>query len=329
MVVVTGAAGFIGSHVVEALLARGEDVVGLDGFNDAYSPTIKRANLAPLASQARFRLVEGDIRDPAALAEALPAGRVEAVVHLAALAGVRPSVVDPGPYVDVNVRGTALVIERAAAAGARRFVLASSSSVYGNSERVPFTEDDAAVRPVSPYGASKRSAELMAVAASTLHEMGVTILRLFTVYGPRQRPEMAIHAFTRLILAGRPVPVFGDGLAARDYTFVTDVVDGILAALELPGRFTILNLGGSRSVELSELVQAIGRACGRPVAIERRPDQAGDVRRTWADISRARSLLGWEPRIGLEDGIARFVAWFRALPAERREPGTAAGDARP
>lgn len=315
-ILVTGAAGFIGSHIVERLLGQGRAVLGLDSFHDYYPAGIKHANLTAAAASERFTLVTGDIRDRRTVDEVLGRG-VEAVIHMAGLAGVRPSVEAPVPYMDVNVSGTALLMERAGHHGVKRFLLASSSSVYGNSAHTPFTEDDPAVEPVSPYGASKRAAELAAHAIGRLNGVSVTALRLFTVYGPRQRPEMAIHRFVRMIHAGEPIPVFGDGSMARDYTFVEDIVDGIVRALAPREPVDVLNLGGAHPVRLSELIEKVSRACGRPVRIDRRPEQPGDVRATSADISRAARAIGFAPRVGLDEGLERFVAWYREHGASR------------
>lgn len=310
MILVTGAAGFIGSHVVERLLSEGHSVVGLDSFHPFYSPAIKRANLAKLAGHERFRLVEGDIRDRELVDELLASG-VRSIIHMAGLAGVRPSVEAPVPYMDVNVGGTAQLLDRAVKHRVRRFVLASSSSVYGNSERTPFSEDDPAVDPVSPYGASKRSAELVARSYAKLSDIGIAMMRLFTVYGPRQRPEMAIHHFVRSILRGEEIPVYGDGSTARDYTYISDIVEGIVAALECESHLETFNLGGAHPVALSELIEKVSRACGREAKIRRLPAQAGDVLATSANISHAGKVLGFVPRVSLEQGLERFVAWYR------------------
>ena len=308
-VLVTGGAGFIGSHTSEHLLARGDELTVLDNFNTFYDPAIKRANAARLRGA---RLVEGDIRDEALVARLFDEGRFDAVVHLAAMAGVRPSLVDPLLYTDVNVRGTQVLLRQLERRRAVRFVFASSSSVYGANERVPFREDDDIHHPISPYAATKRAGELLCYTHHHLYGTPVTCLRFFTVYGPRQRPEMAIHSFVARCLAGRPIPFFGDGSTRRDYTYIDDIVEGTVRALDRARGYAIYNLGESRTISLSELVAAIGRACGVEPVLDRQPMQPGDVLVTYADVSKARADLGYDPRTELADGLARFVAWYRA-----------------
>lgn len=315
-VVVTGAAGFIGSHVVEALLARGDTVVGIDNFDSFYDPDLKRANLAEAMLHPSFELVEADVRDAAAIRRVVDAFHPDAIVHLAARAGVRPSIQDPALYAAVNVLGTTVVLESARAGKISRLIVASSSSVYGNDASLPFREDEPAIRPISPYAATKRAAELMCETYAGLCDwMHIISLRFFTVYGPRQRPDLAIRSFTRKILAGEPLPFFGDGTAERDYTYITDVVQGVLGAVDRtrssePGH-EIFNLGESATTSLSTLVSLIEKAVGKKAQLERLPPQPGDVRRTHADISRAREFLGYAPSVQVSDGIPRFVAWFR------------------
>ncbi|GAB4224040.1 MAG: GDP-mannose 4,6-dehydratase [Acidobacteriota bacterium] len=316
-VLVTGAAGFIGSHVVDHLLARGDTVVGLDNFDPFYDPALKRENLAAALAAPGFTLVEGDLRDRALVDRVLAEHRVDAVVHLAARAGVRPSLADPELYADVNVRGSAVVFEAARAAGITRVIYASSSSVYGGNEKLPFAEDDPVDHPVSPYAATKKANELQAHVYSRLYGMTMIGLRFFTVYGPRQRPEMAIASFTRRIAEGRPVPMYGDGTSRRDYTYIDDIVAGVLAALDRGEGYRIYNLGESRTTSLARLIELIGEALGVTPQIERLPEQPGDVPATWADIRRARDELGYDPQVPVEDGIRRYVAWFR----ERGEAG--------
>jgi len=313
VIVVTGAAGFIGSHLVERLLETGAHVVGIDNLLDNYPRSIKLGNIQLARSHPNFRFVEGDVRDSALMASILSKERVEAIVHLAAIAGVRRSVSDPVVYVDVNVGGTANLLSLAVAHNVERFVLASSSSVYGNSSRIPFSEADPCVQPVSPYAASKRAAELLCYTYHNLTGLKVVILRLFTVYGPRQRPEMAIHRFIRLITAGEPVPMYGDGHMKRDYTYVGDIVDGIVATLSSRLGLETLNLGGSSPVSLCDLIEAVSVACGRKSQISRLPVQPGDVEITYADISRAGALLGYRPKVDLAEGLTRSVEWFRRL----------------
>jgi len=313
-ILVTGGAGFIGSHVCEALLARGEELVVLDDFDDFYDPALKRRNAA-LLKQAR--IVEGDIRDRALLKKLFAEGRFEAVIHLAARAGVRPSLSEPLLYEDVNVRGTLALLEELKARPATRFVFASSSSVYGDNEKLPYCETDDIHQPVSPYAATKRAGELLSYTYHHLYGLPVTCLRFFTVYGPRQRPEMAIHKFVRAVFAGQPIPFFGDGSTRRDYTYVSDIVDGVLRALDRCAGYEVYNLGESRTISLSELVAAIEEACGRKARLERHALQPGDVLVTYADVGKARARLGYAPHVALEEGLARFVAWYRAENALR------------
>ncbi len=325
-VLVTGAAGFIGSHVSEALLARGDVVTGVDEFNAFYDPRVKEEHAALLAAHPRFALVRGSILDPAVRARAF-ASRVvddvarppDVVVHLAAWAGVRPSIEQPALYQRENVEGTVAMLDAARAtktvAGAPpRFVFASSSSVYGGNTKVPFHEDDPVDHPVSPYAATKRAGELLLYTYSHLYGIFSTSLRFFTVYGPRQRPEMAIHKFAQLIIDGRPVPRYGDGSTARDYTFIEDIVSGVVASVDrcTGPAFRIYNLGNSRTVRLDELIDQLAAALGVPAQIQALPEQPGDVPLTFADVSRARAELGYAPATPLAPGLARFAAWFLA-----------------
>jgi len=310
-ILVTGAAGFIGSQLSLRLAARGERVVGLDNFNAYYEPAIKRRNVAALERGGSFALVEGDIRDRELVARAFKQHKPAAIIHLAAMAGVRPSLQDPVLYHDVNCTGTAVLLQAAHEAGISRFVFGSSSSVYGGNEKVPFHEDDDVSGPVSPYAATKRANELSCHVFSHLYGMDIACLRFFTVYGPRQRPEMAIHKFVRLLEHGEKLPLYGDGRSERDYTYVDDILDGVVKALDRSKGFRIYNLGESRTVSLKELVAAIGRATGKEPGVEWQPAQPGDVPRTFADISRARAELGYDPRVGLEEGLRRFVEWYR------------------
>jgi UDP-glucuronate 4-epimerase len=318
---VTGAAGFIGSHVVEALLAQGHRVVGLDNFDDFYPRAVKERNLAGVLGAEAFQLVEGDARDAALLAGLLRAEMV--VVHLAARAGVRPSILQPERYASVNVVGTATVLEAARLAGIRRLLFASSSSVYGERAPVPFREDGPAVEPISPYAATKRAGELLCATYAHLYPLRIAALRFFTVYGPRQRPDLAIHAFTRRTAAGEPIPVYGDGSSERDYTYIDDIVGGVLGAVAWTGAdagpggaLEIVNLGGSRTTRLDRLVELVAAALaaeGLPatVRLDRRPAQPGDVPRTFADVAKAGRLFGYAPRTPVEEGIPRFVRWFK------------------
>ena len=313
--IVTGATGFIGSHVARALLDRGDRVVGVDNYDAFYGRGVKEANAARLACE-RFELVEADIRDREAIVELFEAHRPKAVYHLAALAGVRPSIEDPGRYASVNVDGLVAVLDAARGSGCRRVLFASSSSVYGNNRKVPFAETDPVDEPISPYAATKRAGELLCHAYAHLFGLSIACLRLFTVFGPAQRPDLAIGKFMRLIAAGDPVPMFGDGTTSRDYTYVDDIIDGCLAAerrlsSEPEGLCRIWNLGGAHPVTLAEMVEAIGAVLGRTPDIERLPLQAGDVERTWADLTRSRAELGYEPKVSFTDGLQRQWAWMQ------------------
>ncbi|MFT5198753.1 MAG: UDP-glucuronate 4-epimerase [Planctomycetota bacterium] len=307
-VLVTGGAGFIGSHLCEALLARGDEVTVLDNFNDFYDPEIKRGNAALLTGA---RIVEGDIRDEKLVNQLFEEGRFDAVVHLAAMAGVRPSLKDPLLYQDVNLRGTMVLLEATRSRPGTRFVFASSSSVYGGNTKVPFHEDDPVLTPISPYAATKRSCELLAYTHHHLFGIPTTGLRFFTVYGPRQRPEMAIHKFVRLVLNGEPIPFFGDGSTRRDYTYVSDIVDGVVRSIDRCEGFEIYNLGESETTSLAELVKSIGEACGREPIIDRQPMQPGDVTITFADVSKAKAKLDYKPEVPVSLGLGRFVQWYR------------------
>ncbi|MFY9342804.1 MAG: NAD-dependent epimerase/dehydratase family protein [Planctomycetota bacterium] len=311
LVLITGGAGFIGSHLALRLLAAGQTVRVLDNFDPFYDVGIKRANVAASAAAGgpRFQLVEGDIRDAAACRQAAAGAAV--VVHLAALAGVRPSIQEPARYLDVNVTGTQRLLD-AITDPAVRLVFGSSSSVYGGNTKVPFHEDDPVDRPVSPYAASKKAGEVVCHAFHHLHHNPVTCLRFFTVYGPRQRPEMAIHQFARHIVHGTGLPFFGDGSSRRDYTYVDDIVDGVVAAMQRTSGYRIYNLGGGATTTLAELVAALERALGKPAKKQLLPDQPGDVPTTFADVSRAAAELGYRNPTPLATGIARFCAWYLA-----------------
>ncbi len=311
-ILVTGGAGFIGSHLLDRLVGRGDEVVCLDNFDDYYSPAIKRSNIAAALETGRVELVEGDIRDAELCRSVLERDDVDAVVHLAARAGVRPSIEQPALYEQVNCAGTINLLEAARAAGGlRKFVFGSSSSVYGVDSAVPFAEDAPVARPISPYAATKRAGELLCHVYHHLYGIPVVALRFFTVYGPRQRPDLAIHKFARLMEAGEAIPVYGDGTSRRDYTYASDIVDGTVAALDRAFEFEIINLGNSEPVELRELIRLLTEALGREPRIERLPDQPGDVPVTCADISKARRLLDYEPRFPIRQGLAEFVQWLR------------------
>lgn len=310
-VFITGVAGFIGSHVAEALLRRGDAVVGLDNFDPFYPRVIKERNLAALSAFPGFRFVEGDIRDPAALQRWGKEGTPGALIHLAAKAGVRPSVADPAGYADVNVLGTTRVLAFARDRAVPRVVFASSSSVYGGNEKVPFSEDDRVDHPVSPYAATKKAGELLCQTFAHLHGMNIASLRFFTVYGPRQRPEMAIHKFTRLIFEGKEIGLFGDGSTRRDYTYIDDIVGGVLGALSAPPGHRIYNLGESSTISLADLVSLLEKTTGLRARRTFLPLQPGDVPVTYADISRARAEIGYDPKTPVAEGVEKFVGWFR------------------
>ncbi len=309
---VTGGAGFIGSHLVDRRLARGDRVVVLDDFNDYYDPAIKRANVSPHRANPGYRLAEGDIRDRALVFRLFEEERFDAVLHLAARAGVRPSLTQPVLYEEVNCIGTLHLLDAAVAHGKPRFIFASSSSVYGINAKLPFAENDPIDRPISPYATTKRSGELLVYNYHYLHGLSAVCLRFFTVYGPRQRPEMAIARFIRLIDAGRPVPFYGDGSSRRDYTYIDDIADGVEAALALGVAFEIVNLGGAHPVTLARLVRAIEEATGKTATLDRQPEQAGDVPVTYASAEKAERLLGFHARVALAEGLRRSVEWHRS-----------------
>ena len=310
-ILITGAAGFIGSHLTDTLLERGDTVVGFDSFNDYYDPAIKRANLAEAAQSDAFRLVEGDLCDEAAVDRAFAEAKPDVVVHLAARAGVRPSLLDPNLYHRVNVIGSQHILDACRKYQPSHLVFASSSSVYGGLKETPFTETMDVGRPISPYAATKRMNELMAHVYQHVYGVRTTMLRFFTVYGPRQRPDMAIHKFAKLILAGKPVPMFGDGSTRRDYTYIDDIIDGVVRCVDMPFDFEIFNLGESHTTSLRELIDLVGSALGVEPVIDQQPLQPGDVEITYADVSKAKSLLGYNPRFSMEEGIARAVEWLR------------------
>jgi UDP-glucuronate 4-epimerase len=309
---VTGGAGFIGSHVCERLLRDGHSVWAFDDLNPFYDPQFKRANLREIQSLAKpFEFFHGDITDAAALHEIFSTVKFDQVIHLAARAGVRPSLEQPALYQRVNIEGTVNVLEAARKTGVKKIIVASSSSVYGVNAKVPFSESDPIFSAISPYAASKLACEALGHVYHHVHKMDVAMLRFFTVYGPRQRPDLAIRKFATLIAAGKPIPVFGDGSTARDYTFVTDTVDGVIAATKKEFGFEIFNLGESETVTLSRLIELLEAALGKKAVIDRQPMQPGDVPVTFADISKARAKLGYAPKIKFEQGIKLFADWFR------------------
>ena len=312
-VLVTGGAGFIGSHVVERLLTRGDTVTVVDDFNEFYDPALKRRNIRGFAD--RVKLIEADICSE--LRPVFAAQPFDTIIHLAARAGVRPSLAQPELYTRVNIVGTQNMLELARKFGIRKFVFGSSSSVYGVNQKVPFGEDDPIFKPISPYAATKLAGEALCHVYHHLYGLDVVCLRFFTVYGPRQRPDLAIRKFTQAIFAGKPIDIYGDGTSRRDYTYVDDILQGILACVERNFGYEIINLGESRTVDLHELLRLIEKATGKKAQVRQSPTQPGDVPITYADISKAKRLLGYQPKVAIEEGIEKFVEWYR-----RHEPAT-------
>ncbi len=313
---VTGGAGFIGSHLVEKLLHDGHEVSILDDFNDFYDPQIKRANIAAVADHTEVHQL--DLRDADAVRRLLQSAKFDSVAHLAARAGVRPSIAAPQLYYETNVAGTLNLLEAARTTGVERFIFASSSSVYGVSKVVPFSEDLHLTQTISPYAATKIAGEFLCSTFSHLYKMPIVALRFFTVYGARQRPDLAIHQFTRRIEAGQPIDQFGDGSTRRDYTYIDDIIQGITAAFGYDGAlYDVFNLGENQTIELRELIAALEQALGRKATINQLPEQPGDVPLTCADISKARKLLGYNPQTPLAAGLPKFVDWFRATQRPR------------
>jgi len=312
-ILVTGGAGFIGSHLCERLLSDGVKVICLDNFDTFYDPNIKIKNTKAITKKSPdlFELVTGDIRNPEQLKEVFQKNRVDFVVHLAARAGVRPSLADPLLYQDVNLRGTIVLLEACREHGIQNFIFASSSSVYGENQRVPFTEKDLDIQPISPYGATKRAGELLCYSYHHLYGMKIACLRIFTAYGPRQRPEMAIHKFTRFIDQGEEIPIYGDGSSRRDYTYIDDLINGILGVIQYHKGFEIYNLGESQTTSLKELIRLIEEAFGKKANIQMLEFQPGDVSMTYADITKAKRMLKYHPKVKMEEGIKRFVEWYK------------------
>ena len=316
---VTGGAGFIGFHVCDRLLKQGHAVRAFDDLNDFYEPEIKRNNIRDLQSLAKpFTFVHGDLTDPGSLDELFGGARFDQIIHLAARAGVRPSLQQPALYQRVNVEGTVNLLEAARRNDVKKITVASSSSVYGVNSKVPFAESDPIFAAISPYAASKLACEALGHVYHHVYGMDIAMLRFFTVYGPRQRPDLAIHKFARLIAAGKPIPVFGDGSAARDYTYVTDTVDGVMACTQREFGYDIFNLGESQTVTLSRLIALLEKHLGQKAILDRQPPQPGDVPITCADISKSRAKLGYDPRIKIEEGIPLFVNWFRTATSSVR-----------
>jgi UDP-glucuronate 4-epimerase len=308
-ILVTGAAGFIGSHAAEALLDRGYEVIGVDNFCDFYDRSWKEANLKCVGGG--LEVEELDIADGKRIGALVGKIKPSAILHLAAMAGVRPSIERPAHYCRVNVEGTANLLQAAVENKVGKFLFASSSSVYGNASRVPFSEEDPVNEPISPYAATKRSGELLCHTYWHLYKLPIFCLRFFTVFGPRQRPDLAIHKFSRLINQGMPIPMFGDGSTSRDYTFVSDIAAGIMAALDRCDRYRIYNLGGNDPVTLKALIEGIEKAIGKKAMIQRQPAQPGDVERTYADLTRSQAELGYKPKTTLAEGLRKFAEWFR------------------
>jgi len=309
-ILVTGAAGFIGSHTCEYYINRGHRVVGIDNFDSFYPERIKYLNLSALNKESNFRLIKADIRDRDSLRKIFTSAGVDAVIHLAAKAGVRPSIDAIEDYYDVNVNGTVCLLEEMRQNNVRKMIFASSSSVYGNNPKLPFSESDFVDNPISPYASTKKSGELLCHVYSHLYGFDITCLRFFTVYGPRQRPDLAIHKFTRMIDSGQPVPFYGDGETARDYTFIDDIVSGIDCSFNNLSGYRIYNLGESRVIKLNRLLQTIEQVMGKKALLSRLPLQQGDVKITYADISKARSEIGYNPGYSFEEGISKFIQWY-------------------
>lgn len=310
-ILVTGAAGFIGSHLCERLVEAGAVVTGLDNFDEFYSRDIKEANIAELLQRDNFEFIEGDIRDSTCIESVISKDKTKTIVHLAAKAGVRPSIEDPVSYQDVNINGTMVLLEAAKKFNIKKFIFASSSSVYGNNKKVPFSENDNVDFPISPYAATKKAGELLCHTYSHLYDIDITCLRYFTVYGPRQRPDLAIHKFSRLIEAGKPIPVFGDGSMQRDFTYIDDIINGTIVAINNCRGYEIYNLGESKPIRLDKLISEIEKALGKKAVINQLPMQPGDVYQTYADVTKAKKELGYEPKTELADGLTNFVKWLR------------------
>jgi UDP-glucuronate 4-epimerase len=313
-ILVTGGAGFIGSHTVERLLADGHEVTIIDNFNDYYDPAIKRENIR--AIRDRITVLESDLRDAATSDEAFAKGKFDAVIHLAARAGVRPSIEAPELYIDTNIKGTFHLLEAAKRQEVKKFVFASSSSVYGVNKKIPFAEEDPILQTISPYAMTKMAGEQMCSNYSHLAGIRTVCLRFFTVYGPRQRPDLAIHKFSRLMLAGKPLPFFGDGETRRDYTWVDDIVQGVLAACDVPLTYDTFNLGGARTTSLKELVALLEKELGVPAILDKKPAQQGDMPQTSADVTHAGEVLGYSPGTPIDQGIRKFAAWVRGEGAD-------------
>lgn len=314
---ITGVAGFIGSHIAETLVTKGIKVVGLDNFDDFYLPEIKRRNIGKLLANELFTLCEVDVRDKVGLNAIFEEYKPQMVIHLCAMAGVRPSIEQPELYVEVNVNGTVNILEAMKRFAVKKFIFASSSSVYGNNSKVPFVETDNVDKAISPYASTKKAGEVIAHTYHHLYGIDMLLLRFFTVYGERQRPDLAIHKFTRLITEGQPIPFYGDGLTFRDYTHISDIVSGVVEAVKLTEReenlYEIINIGNNQTVSLREMVAHIEKAVGKKAIINKMPMQMGDVQKTYADIGKAKRLLGYNPKMNFEEGIRQFVKWYEQI----------------
>jgi len=309
-ILLTGAAGFIGSNLLESLLKE-HYVIGVDNFDEFYSKEIKGSNVREAKKNSHFKLLEGDIRDKGFLENCFLARQIDIVVHLAAKAGVRPSILQPEEYYDVNVNGTLQLLETMKNFDVKKLIVASSSSVYGNNKKIPFSEMDSVDFPISPYAASKKAAELLCHTYHHLYLLEITCLRFFTVYGPRQRPDLAIHKFTKAIFNEEEIQMYGDGTSERDYTYIDDIVDGIVKAINNLKGFNIYNLGESRTIKLTEMIELLERIIGKKAKIKNLPEQPGDVARTFADISKARKEIGYSPKFEFEEGLRNFVTWYK------------------
>jgi UDP-glucuronate 4-epimerase len=314
-ILITGAAGFIGSHTCESLIKNGNSIIGVDNFDPFYSSKLKELNLEQLSQNSNFRFYKADIRDDKALNQIFSSNQVDVVIHLAAKAGVRPSIEAISEYYDVNINGTISLLESMRKNGIKKMLFASSSSIYGNNEKVPFSEDDRVDNPISPYASTKKSGELLCHVYNHLYNFDITCLRFFTVYGPRQRPDLAIHKFTKLIQENKPIPFYGDGSSSRDYTYIEDIVNGISCALNHLEGYKIYNLGESKVITLKKLVEVIETILGKKALLNQLPMQQGDVSRTFADISKARAEIGYNPEYDFETGVKKFVDWFKHMSA--------------
>lgn len=310
-ILVTGIAGFIGSNLGEYLIKKNIKVIGLDNFDPFFARNIKERNLSILNQSSNFTFYEADIRKVFLLNSIVSDVKPDIIIHLAAKAGVRPSILNPSEYYETNVIGTLNLLEAMKIVGCKKMIFASSSSVYGNNKKVPFSEDDSVDNPISPYAASKKSAELLCHTYHHLYNYDIFCLRFFTVYGPRQRPDLAIHKFAKLILEGKPIPFFGEGKTERDYTYIDDIIDGIMCAVNNLNGFDIFNLGESKTISLSKMVSILENATGVRAVLEKLPSQPGDVERTFADISKARKQLGYNPKYSFESGIDKFIDWYK------------------